>query len=52
LDIVFLVDGAVFPLRGGVNPSLTIMASALRNATKNFGNGADHLGRDREEGPS
>jgi|SRR5579872_4340093 len=32
LDNVFVADGAVFPTSGGHNPTLTIMATALRNA--------------------
>ncbi|HVT65817.1 MAG TPA: GMC family oxidoreductase [Mycobacteriales bacterium] len=52
MENVFVADGSVFPSSGAQNPTLTIMATALRNATKNFGKGADHLGRDHEEGPS
>jgi choline dehydrogenase-like flavoprotein len=33
LDNVFVADGAVFPTSGGHNPTLTIMATALRQAT-------------------
>jgi choline dehydrogenase-like flavoprotein len=32
LDNVFVADGGVFPSSGGHNPTLTIMATALRNA--------------------
>lgn len=32
LDNVFVADGSVFPTSGGHNPTLTIMATALRNA--------------------
>jgi len=32
LDNLFVADGAVFPTSGGHNPTLTIMATALRNA--------------------
>jgi len=32
LDNVFLADGSVFPSAGGHNPTLTIMATTLRNA--------------------
>jgi gluconate 2-dehydrogenase alpha chain len=49
LDNVFVADGSVFPSSGAQNPTLTIMATALRNATKNFGHGHSHLGRDHEE---
>jgi choline dehydrogenase-like flavoprotein len=49
MENVFVADGSVFPSSGAQNPSLTILATALRNATKNFGHGADHLGRDHEE---
>jgi gluconate 2-dehydrogenase alpha chain len=34
LDNVFVADGAVFPSSGGHNPTLTIMATALRNAQR------------------
>jgi gluconate 2-dehydrogenase alpha chain len=34
---VFVADGSVFPSSGAQNPTLTIMATALRNATKLFG---------------
>ena len=33
LDNLFVADGAVFPTSGGHNPTLTIMATALRQAT-------------------
>jgi gluconate 2-dehydrogenase alpha chain len=46
MDNVFVADGSVFPSSGAQNPTLTILATALRNATKNFGNGANHLGAD------
>jgi choline dehydrogenase-like flavoprotein len=49
LDNVFVSDGSVFPSSGAQNPTLTIMATALRNATKNFGHGHSHLGRDPGE---
>jgi hypothetical protein len=32
MDNVVVADGAVFPTSGGHNPTLTIMATALRNA--------------------
>ncbi len=32
LDNVMIADGSVFPSSGGHNPTLTIMATALRNA--------------------
>jgi choline dehydrogenase-like flavoprotein len=34
LDNVFVADGAVFPSSGGHNPTLTIMATAMRNAQR------------------
>lgn len=34
LDNVFVADGSVFPTSGGHNPTLTIMATALRNARR------------------
>ena len=34
LDNLFVADGSVFPGSGAHNPSLTIMATALRNATR------------------
>ena len=40
MDNVFVADGSVFPSSGAQNPTLTIMATALRNATRNFGHGA------------
>ncbi|HWB67113.1 MAG TPA: GMC family oxidoreductase [Mycobacteriales bacterium] len=43
LDNVFVADGSVFPSSGAQNPTLTIMATALRNATKLFGHGHRHL---------
>jgi choline dehydrogenase-like flavoprotein len=43
LENVFVADGSVFPSSGAQNPTLTIMATALRNATKLFGNGHAHL---------
>jgi choline dehydrogenase-like flavoprotein len=33
LDNVLVADGSVFPTSGGQNPTLTIMATALRNVT-------------------
>ena len=33
---------------GAQNPTNTILSTALRNATLNFGHGADHLGADEE----
>jgi choline dehydrogenase-like flavoprotein len=30
---VLVADGSVFPTSGGQNPTLTIMATALRNVT-------------------
>jgi choline dehydrogenase-like flavoprotein len=44
MENVFVADGSVFPSSGAQNPTLTIMATALRNATKLFGNGHAHLG--------
>jgi gluconate 2-dehydrogenase alpha chain len=52
MDNLFVADGSLFPSSGAQNPTLTIMATALRNATRNFGNGHAHLGRAPEEGPS
>jgi choline dehydrogenase-like flavoprotein len=34
LDNLFVADGSVFPSSGGHNPTLTIMATALRNARR------------------
>jgi gluconate 2-dehydrogenase alpha chain len=48
LENVFVADGSVFPSSGAQNPTLTIMATALRNATKLFGHGHHHLVRDDE----
>jgi choline dehydrogenase-like flavoprotein len=45
MENVFVADGSVFPSSGAQNPTLTILATALRNATKNFGHGADHFGQ-------
>jgi choline dehydrogenase-like flavoprotein len=45
MENVFVADGSVFPSSGAQNPTLTIMATALRNATKLFGNGHRHLGK-------
>jgi len=39
LDNLFFADGAVFPGSGGHNPTLTIMATALRQANKWVGAG-------------
>jgi gluconate 2-dehydrogenase alpha chain len=36
MDNVFVADGSVFPSSGAQNPTLTIMATALRNATALF----------------
>lgn len=36
MDNVFVADGSVFPSSGAQNPTLTIMATALRNATRLF----------------
>jgi choline dehydrogenase-like flavoprotein len=36
---VFVADGSVFPSSGAQNPTLTILATALRNAEKLFGTG-------------
>jgi choline dehydrogenase-like flavoprotein len=46
LDNVFVADGSVFPSSGAQNPTLTIMATALRNATKLFGHGHHHVMHD------
>lgn len=43
LENVFVADGSVFPSSGAQNPTLTIMATALRNATALFGHGHHHL---------
>jgi choline dehydrogenase-like flavoprotein len=45
MENVFVADGSVFPSSGAQNPTLTIMATALRNATRLFGNGHSHLGQ-------
>jgi gluconate 2-dehydrogenase alpha chain len=42
MDNVFVADGSVFPSSGAQNPTLTIMATALRNATRLFGHGHKH----------
>jgi choline dehydrogenase-like flavoprotein len=34
LDNLFVADGSVFPTSGAHNPTLTIMATALRNARR------------------
>jgi choline dehydrogenase-like flavoprotein len=39
LDNLFVADGAVFPTSGGHNPTLTIMATALRQAAGWVGTG-------------
>jgi hypothetical protein len=44
MENVLVADGSVFPSSGAQNPTLTILATTLRNATKLFGNGAGHLG--------
>jgi choline dehydrogenase-like flavoprotein len=44
MENVFVADGSVFPSSGAQNPTLTIMATALRNATKLFGHGHKHVG--------
>jgi choline dehydrogenase-like flavoprotein len=49
MDNVFVADGSVFPSSGAQNPTNTILSTALRNATKNFGHGADHLGRGEDD---
>jgi choline dehydrogenase-like flavoprotein len=48
LENVFVADGSVFPSSGAQNPTLTIMATALRNATKLFGHGHHHVIRGDE----
>ncbi|MBV9486352.1 MAG: GMC family oxidoreductase [Frankiaceae bacterium] len=45
MENVFVADGSVFPSSGAQNPTLTIMATALRNATKLFGDGHKHVGQ-------
>jgi gluconate 2-dehydrogenase alpha chain len=45
MENVFVADGSVFPSSGAQNPTLTIMATALRNATKLFGNGHKDVGK-------
>lgn len=39
LDNLFVADGSVFPTSGAHNPTLTIMATALRNAARWVGTG-------------
>jgi gluconate 2-dehydrogenase alpha chain len=46
LENVFVADGSVFPSSGAQNPTLTIMATALRNATELFGHGHQHVGHE------
>jgi choline dehydrogenase-like flavoprotein len=46
MENVFVADGSVFPSSGAQNPTLTIMATALRNATKLFGHGHKHVVRE------
>jgi gluconate 2-dehydrogenase alpha chain len=43
MENVFVADGSVFPSSGASNPTNTIMSTALRNATKLFGRGHEHL---------